>query len=245
MKTSKPGSRTPNTDVVPGSGVVPQIKDRQRIRDLAEVYTHERDVNAMLDLVLDMFPDDSLVGVKFKFLEPGCGSGNFLEEILRRKLRPIRLAALGDVHEFEYWLLRALASIYAVDICAQNVAESRHRLLNVLDAHYRADANIRDPSLGFTSASRTIVETNILRADMLADATALELIDYQPVGRGCFKRTWSLLDESSTAPAQTDLFTHDQPAKLDEVPVHYTRLAESADPSSALLNEPRGVRCRG
>lgn len=217
------------------------IKSRERVHDLAEVYTNEREVNAMLDLVAGMFPDDSLSGVDSKFLEPGCGSGNFLVEILRRKLRPIRLAALGDVDEYEHWLLRALASIYAVDICAENVVESQHRLATVLDAHYRADADNRSPSLGFTSASRTILGTNVLRADMLTEASRLEVIDYQPAGRGCFVRTWSVLDESLTAQAQTDLFMPDQSAKCDEVPLHYSRLADSPDPTSASLTEPQNL----
>src|SRR3546814_7900619 len=63
-----------------------QIKTRQRVRDLAEVFTHEREVKAMLDLIPDMFPAGSSTrAVDAKFLEPACGSGNFLAEILDRK----------------------------------------------------------------------------------------------------------------------------------------------------------------
>jgi hypothetical protein len=58
------------------------------VRDLAEVYTHEREVNAMLDLVPDMFPSAADTdNTDRAFLEPACGDGNFLVEILRRKLR--------------------------------------------------------------------------------------------------------------------------------------------------------------
>lgn len=77
-------------DPAPSAG---QIKSRQRVRDLAEVYTHEREVNAMLDLIPDMFPADSDATSRGNhdrtFLEPACGSGNFLEAILRRKLATV------------------------------------------------------------------------------------------------------------------------------------------------------------
>src|SRR6185312_1331992 len=64
-----------------------QIKTRERVRDLAEVYTHKREVDAMLDLVPEMFPSaGDPNNTDRKFLEPAAGSGNFLEEILRRKL---------------------------------------------------------------------------------------------------------------------------------------------------------------
>ena len=58
-----------------------QVKSKQRVADHGEVYTHEREVNAMLDLVADQAANPETT-----FLEPACGSGNFLAEILRRKL---------------------------------------------------------------------------------------------------------------------------------------------------------------
>ena len=65
-----------------------QIKSRERVRDLAEVYTHEREVNAMLDLVPDMFPSATDPGNTDRtFLEPACGHGNFLVAILRPQAR--------------------------------------------------------------------------------------------------------------------------------------------------------------
>lgn len=65
---------------VPNQG---QIKSRERVRDLAEVYTHKREVDAMLDLVAEMFPSQNdPSNTDRTFLEPACGSGNLLEEIL-------------------------------------------------------------------------------------------------------------------------------------------------------------------
>src|SRR5262245_28123449 len=118
-----------------GIGERPQIKTRDRVRELAEVYTHEREVNAMLDLIPDMF-SGMAAGTELKFLEPACGSGNFLEAILRRKLVHIRWSTIRAVARYEHRMLRALASVYGVDICAENVDEARDRMLDVLRSHY-------------------------------------------------------------------------------------------------------------
>lgn len=208
-----------------------QIKTRERVRDLAEVYTHEREVNAMLDLIPDMFPAASTRHVDVTFLEPACGSGNFLEEILRRKLAGIRFSRVRSIPRYEHWLLRALASIYGVDISADNVEESRLRLIELLRSHYHNDANTVAPSEGFTSAARTIVASNIIHADFLADASTTEVVDYQPGHGGMFMRTWSMLDDSAQAKCEPDLFNPEPEPKLDQVPVHYTQLAVNPGPT--------------
>lgn len=211
----------------------PQIKTRQRVRDLAEVYTNEREVNAMLDLIPDMFPagvDDLGPVVERKFLEPACGSGNFLEEILRRKLRPVRFDKVRSVARYEHWLLRALASIYAVDIDAGNVAESRERLLGVLRSHYDLDANSTTPTAGFHRAAEAVVTTNVLIGDTLKDATRMEVVDYHATRGFAFLRTWSMLDDSERASTPVDLFTFDEVDKADTVPVHYTALGDHPGP---------------
>jgi hypothetical protein len=219
-----------------------QIKTRQRVRDLAEVYTHEREVKAMLDLVPDMFPAGSIKIVDVKFLEPACGSGNFLEEILRRKLAGIRFGKVKSASRYEHWLLRALASIYAVDISQDNVVESRIRLLEVVRSHYNNDANTVAPSRGFASAARAILVSNIIHADFLADAARTEVIDYQPLRGGLFLRVWSMLDDSVEPEPISDLF-HPEPApKRDEEPVHYTELAARPEPtrSPAMVKKKGG-----
>lgn len=210
-----------------------QIKTRQRVRDLAEVFTHEREVKAMLDLVPDVFPAGSIKVVDAKFLEPACGSGNFLEEILRRKLAGIRFGKVKSVPRYEHWLLRALASIYGVDISDDNVDESRVRLLEVLRSHYSNDANTIVPSADFVSAARAIVGTNILHADFLADASRTQVIDYRPLRGGCFLREWSMLDDSAVAQRMPDLFHPEPEPKRDEVPVHYSELAANGEPLRA------------
>jgi hypothetical protein len=86
-----------------------QIKNRGRVRGLAEVYTHSREVNAMLDLVPDMFAagDDPDIHDR-TFLEPACGSGNFLDEILRRKLHTVTASRYSTAELFEHRVLRCL-----------------------------------------------------------------------------------------------------------------------------------------
>lgn len=215
-----------------------QIKTRERVRALAEVYTHAREVNAMLDLIPDMFPAGSIASVDKTFLEPACGSGNFLEAILRRKLAGIRFGRVRQAARYEHWLLRALASIYGVDIAADNVAESRLRVLEVTRSHYANDANTLTPSDGFVTAAHAIITGNIICADFLADADTTEVIEYQPLRTGMFLRRWSLLDDSAEAQSTPDLFNPTPQPKRDAVPLHYSELAAHPGPTRAATLQP-------
>lgn len=58
-----------------------QVKSKQRVADHGEVFTNPREVNAMLDMV-----KQETERIDSRFLEPACGNGNFLAEVLRRKL---------------------------------------------------------------------------------------------------------------------------------------------------------------
>lgn len=206
-----------------------QIKSRERVRDLAEVYTHKREVDAMLDLVADMFPSaDDPQNTDRTFLEPACGSGNFLEEILRRKLEHVTVRRYGRGERYEHRILRCLASIYGIDINVENVAEARDRLRALINSHLDLDLNTQAASPAFTSAAEVILSTNIIHADTLADPAAIVLIEYRPGRAGTFTREWSSL----AAPAQVpDLFNSAQPRR-DEAPIHYGRLADHPEPVS-------------
>ena len=94
------------------------IKSKQRVKDFAEVFTPAHIVKDMCDLI----PDDVWNNIKSTFLEPSCGNGNFLVEIYERKLKLCKDEKDG---------LKALASIYGIDIQADNVAESRARLIEM------------------------------------------------------------------------------------------------------------------
>lgn len=201
-----------------------QIRTRQRVRDLAEVYTHAREVTAMLDLVPDMFPTSAVPGnTDRKFFEPAAGSGNFLEEILRRKLAFVTADRYRSTMLYEHRLLRALASIYAVDIDPQNVDESKERMRHVLQSHLDNDLNAKEPTVGLASAVDAILETNIVLANTLTDLPGIEWVDYRAGRNGTFTREWSTVGEAD----QLDLFSQ---TKVDEVPVHYSRLADNPTP---------------
>lgn len=183
----------------------------------------------MLDLVPDMFPSDNKVGNHDRaFLEPACGSGNFLEEILRRKIVTVTAARYGCGERYEHRILRCLASIYGIDVDEENVVESRDRLRAVIQSHLDNDLNTHAPTKGLATAVEVILETNIIRADTLADAAKIELVHYHPGRGGTFIREWSFLEEPD---AQLDLFG-DVPAepRKDVVAIHYRALNDHPEP---------------
>lgn len=203
-----------------------QVRSKDRVRDLAEVYTHEREVNAMLDLVADMFPSvDDPENIDRTFLEPACGHGNFLVEIVRRKLAPVTDERYGEGEEYEYRLLRCFTSTYGIDIDEGNVIDARERMFDVLDKHIRdAGAAV---SQEFLDAVSTVLGTNVQQADALADAESIELVEYKPVGDGYFLREWSFLREPERDD-QMDLFSKPAPEPRDDKkPIHYRDLGVS------------------
>ena len=88
-----------------------QVKSRQRVTDHGEVFTAQREVNAMLDLV-----KQETERIDSRFLEPACGTGNFLVEILKRKLAVVEQRYAKSQIEYERYAILALSSIYGVDI---------------------------------------------------------------------------------------------------------------------------------
>jgi len=99
-----------------------QIKSKRRVSDFGEVYTAKKQVTAMVDLV-----NQAVSSIETTVLEPACGNGNFLVEILMRKLNTVmQLSAPLSIIELN--TLKAAASIYGVDIQKDNVLECRERL---------------------------------------------------------------------------------------------------------------------
>lgn len=201
-----------------------QVRSKERVRDLAEVYTHDREVNAMLDLVADMLPSaDDPENIDRTFLEPACGHGNFLVEIIRRKLAPVTAERYGEGEEYEYRLLRCFTSTYGIDIDEGNVLDSRERMFEVLDKHIRDEGAA--VSQEFLDAVGTVLGTNVQQADTLAHASEIELVDYAPVGDGSFVREWSFLQEPEQDD-QLDLFAEPTlEPRRDRKPIHYRDLA--------------------
>ena len=142
-----------------------QIKSRQRVVDHGEVFTNPREVNAMLDLVRDeSFRLDS------RFLEPACGDGNFLIEILRRKLS--LLQDLKSQTEWEFQSLIAVGSCYGIDILPDNAEACRTRLETYVLSQHPASERLNARSADNTiQAKRSVVETQAERSVVLAMRT--------------------------------------------------------------------------
>lgn len=113
-----------------------QVKSRERVQQHGEVFTNEREVNAMLDLVRH-----ETERIDSRFLEPACGDGNFLAEILRRKLRVCRsLVEQKKLTQLEYEknAVLAVSSIYGIELLTDNATTCRERLYTIFSDEYRA-----------------------------------------------------------------------------------------------------------
>src|SRR3989338_8532124 len=108
-----------------------QVISRKRVADHGEVLTAKREVNAMLDLV-----KQETERIESRFLEPACGTGNFLTEILERKLRVVESRYGKSLLEYERYAVLAASSIYGIDILEDNVVECRNRLFDIFDQKY-------------------------------------------------------------------------------------------------------------
>ncbi len=108
-----------------------QVKSKKRVTDHGEVFTSDREVNAMLDLV-----KQETERIDSRFLEPACGNGNFLAEVLRRKLAIVEAKYKKSQLEYERYAVIAISSVYGVDILEDNAQECRTRLFNIFDEQY-------------------------------------------------------------------------------------------------------------
>ena len=110
-----------------------QIKSKKRVAEHGEVFTNEREVKAMCDLVAQ-----ECDRIDSRFLEPACGDGNFLAEILTRKLATVKNLYKSNPYDYERYSVLAVTSVYGVDILADNVAECRERLFKLWDKDYKS-----------------------------------------------------------------------------------------------------------
>jgi hypothetical protein len=140
-----------------------QIKSRERVTDHGEVFTAEREINAMLDLV-----ENETVRIESRFLEPACGDGNFLAEILRRKLAVAQKKYGGPLTQpdYEMWSVIAVMNIYGVELLADNAAACRERLFRIWNEAYSA-THKDGAGEECRNAVHYILERNILCGDAL------------------------------------------------------------------------------
>lgn len=138
-----------------------QIKSKKRVADHGEVFTAEREVNAMLDLV-----KQETERIDSRFLEPACGDGNFLAEILRRKLAVVRRKYQKSPFDYERNAVLAVSSIYGVDLLADNVVICRDRLFQIWDKEYTSVCK-KEANDQAREAVRVILNGNIICGNAL------------------------------------------------------------------------------
>lgn len=138
-----------------------QIKSKERVTQRGEVFTAQREVNAMLDLVkTECLRPDS------RFLEPACGDGNFLSAILERKLGEVRRKYKSSVRDYEYYSVITVGSLYGVDIMQDNVDACRQRLFKIWDKQYKKVCK-SDCSDEMRDAIKFIIARNIVCGNAL------------------------------------------------------------------------------
>lgn len=138
-----------------------QTKSKKRIADHGEVFTSEREVNAMLDLV-----KQETERIDSRFLEPACGTGNFLVEILNRKLTIVKKRYKKNQLEYERYAVIAVSSIYGVDILEDNAIECRNRLFSIFENQYSSIFKDKCKSACLKSI-KFILDRNILWGNAL------------------------------------------------------------------------------
>lgn len=149
-----------------------QIKSKERVRTRGEVFTAAREVNAMLDLV-----KDETENIDATFLEPACGTGNFLDEVLRRKLAVCQKRYGKSAADYEKMSFLACTTLYGVDIMADNVARCRERLFETWEDSFGRANTPGSPRSDFhdrvSAAIRKVFEKNIL----LGNALSMKRVD--------------------------------------------------------------------
>lgn len=171
-----------------------QVKCKTRVADHGEVFTAQREVNAMLDLV-----KQETLRIDSRFLEPACGSGNFLVEVLNRKLEVVKNKYKKNQLEYEKYLTIAISSIYGVDILEDNINECRQRLYDIFDAEYSSiykkssKNDVRD-TIKFI-LSKNIICGDALTLTKVGSDEPIVFSEFSAVNNNMIKRRDYTLDE--------------------------------------------------
>lgn len=215
-----------------------RVVTKQRVADHGEVLTGQREVNAMLDLV-----HQETRRIESRFLEPACGNGNFLAEVLTRKLAVVEDRYRRSQLEYERYSVLAVSSVYGIDILDDNVRECRDRLLGVFEAPYVRlfKEGIKDKCL---AAVRFILGRNVIWGDALTlrtvgpDPGPIVFSEWSSVNGSLLKRRdfsfRELLAQESykEMPLFSDLGDEafvPRPEK-EYAPVHFLELADAQQP---------------
>ena len=181
------------------------IKSKKRVADHGEVFTPEWMVDAMLDLV-----KEESERIDSRFLEPACGSGNFLVKVLKRKLCAVELKFGKSEFEKRQYALLALMCAYGIELLEDNIIECRTNMLEVLADYLRIDES--DDLYG---AASHVLSLNLIQGDALSmkgyDGAPITFSEWGYLGKGKFQRRDFRLDVltgSSAFSAEGTLFSH-------------------------------------
>jgi N-6 DNA Methylase len=181
------------------------VKSRQRVADHGEVFTPAWMVEAMLDLV-----KDETQRIDSRFLEPACGSGNFLVQVLRRKLAAVELKYGKSDFERRHYALLALTCIYGIELLPDNIAECRAKLLDIFAEYLNLDEDA-----DVSRAAGHVLSLNLVHGDALtmkaSDGAAITFSEWGYLGKGKFQRRdfrFDVLTHSSAFSAEDSLFAH-------------------------------------
>lgn len=180
-------------------------KSKQRIADHGEVFTPVWMVEAMLDLV-----KDECERIDSRFLEPACGNGNFLVRILQRKLAAVELKFRKSAFEKEHYALLALMCTYGIELLADNIAECRANMLEIL-----ADYLSLQESDDVYRAASYVLSQNLVHGDAMtmrtSDGGPITFAEWGYIGKGKFQRRDFRLDALTQMSALSEkgaLFAH-------------------------------------
>lgn len=158
------------------------VKSKQRVAEHGEVFTPAHIVEAMLDLV-----KDESERIDSRFLEPACGEGNFLVQVLLRKLATVQNCYGKNEFERRHYALLSLMCIYGIELLEDNTHTCRRNLASIFDAFINDD-NSPEWSL----AARRVLEVNIVQADALTllqpDGKAIVFPEWGYLGKGKYQR---------------------------------------------------------
>ena len=164
------------------------VKSKQRIADHGEVFTPPWMVESMLDLV-----KGETERIDSRFLEPACGSGNFLVQILQRKLSAVELKYGKSDFERRHYALLALMCIYGIELLPDNIAECRANLLEIVAEYLRVEG-----SAELYRAASWVLSQNLVHGDALTmrthDGQAITFAEWGYLGKGKFQRRDFRLD---------------------------------------------------
>ncbi|QKC86333.1 DNA methyltransferase [Mesorhizobium sp. NZP2077] len=181
------------------------IKSKKRVADHGEVFTPTWLVDAMLDLV-----QGEADRVDARFLEPACGSGNFLVRVLQRKLAAVEIKFSKSEFERRHYALLGLMCTYGIELLADNIAECRANMLDVLTEYLSIDE-----ADDLYRAAFFVLSQNLLRGDALTmrseNGKPIIFAEWGYLGKGKFQRRDFRLDVltgSSAFSAEGSLFAH-------------------------------------